>query len=462
MREKIKYTAFPHVLGAVVAVSGISVLCGWIFDIPLLKSIFSGLATMKVNTAIAFTLIGFALLFRKPNNSEVSWPVQICAALAAIIGLFTLAEYALQWDAGIDELFIQDHLTAVERYPGRPSHMTAFNFAILGIAYLISPSKSRGRVAEILSALGMLVAYVAIVGYVLDVKTLYGAAFYSSMALHTSILFILVSTAIWWGTSDNLLQKLLCASGSAGILARRMVPFALVVPIALSSLWLYGARAGLYDKEFGWALLVVTNVIFLIGFIIVAARPIKNLERERLNITTELENRAAELAAVNRRLESLSNTDPLTGVGNRRAFNARLTQELETISRYHMPLSLMLVDLDEFKPYNDEFGHAAGDDALVAVATILKDHARKTDFVARIGGDEFAIILTETNINGATIQAERFQHGIKSFDWPLRQITVSIGIAQALEVSNDFASLFHAADKALYRVKKDHGERRHA
>jgi len=316
-------------------------------------------------------------------------------------------------------------------------------------------------VAEVLSALGMLVAYVAIIGYVLGVNTLYGAAFYSSMALHTSILFILVSAAIWWGTPDNLLHKLLCASGSAGILARRMFPFALVVPIALSSLWLYGARADLYDKEFGWALLVVTNVIFLIGFIVVAARPIKNLERERLNITTELENRAAELAAVNRRLESLSNTDPLTGVGNRRAFNARLTQELETISRYHMPLSLMLVDLDEFKPYNDKFGHAAGDDALVAVATILKDHARKTDFVARIGGDEFAIILTETNINGATIQAERFQRGIKSFDWPLRQITVSIGIAQALEVSNDFASLFHAADEALYRVKKEHREREH-
>jgi len=128
------------VLGAVVAVSGISVLCGWIFDIPLLKSVSSGLATMKVNTAIAFTLIGFALLFRKPNSSEVSWPVQICAVLAAIIGLFSLAEYALQWDAGIDEFFIQDHLTAVERFPGRPSHMTAFNFAILGIAYLINLS----------------------------------------------------------------------------------------------------------------------------------------------------------------------------------------------------------------------------------------------------------------------------------------------------------------------------------
>lgn len=152
-------------------------------------------------------------------------------------------------------------------------------------------------------------------------------------------------------------------------------------------------------------------------------------------------------------LEKLSLTDALTGLRNKRAFQQRLDEEVARAHRYQLRLSLLILDVDHFKAYNDTFGHPAGDDLLQQAARLLESHARPSDFLARIGGEEFAVILPGTPAQGAFISAERLRKSIESAIWTKRRITVSIGLAELSTKLSDSSSLIKAADEALYRAK---------
>jgi len=149
----------------------------------------------------------------------------------------------------------------------------------------------------------------------------------------------------------------------------------------------------------------------------------------------------------------LSVTDPLTGLVNRRAFVDTLERELARHNRYGEEVALALIDIDEFKPFNDSFGHPHGDGAIEAVARLLAGESRATDLVARYGGDEFAIILSNTSHEGAKVLGERFRRAVERAEWDQRPITVSVGIAAAGESTNSVEALIDAADVALYEAK---------
>ena len=167
-----------------------------------------------------------------------------------------------------------------------------------------------------------------------------------------------------------------------------------------------------------------------------------------------LEDQKAELEAVNARLEALATTDGLTELKNYRVFQERLVIDVERSARYGESLSLLLIDVDRFKPFNDTFGHPAGDRALRAVAGLLHNCARAADFVARYGGEEFAVILPATDTSGALEAAERFRAAVESHAWEQRAITVSIGVS-TLQADNDTPqTLIDRADRALYHAKQ--------
>lgn len=149
----------------------------------------------------------------------------------------------------------------------------------------------------------------------------------------------------------------------------------------------------------------------------------------------------------------LSVTDSLTGLLNRRYMEERLTEEIKRSNRSGDPLSFMMLDLDEFKPYNDRFGHPAGDEALILVARLLKEALRGADVAARYGGEEFSVLLPQTTIEEAKTIAERIRIKIESTDFPKRKVTVSIGIASHSAAVNSVRDLISAADKALYDAK---------
>jgi diguanylate cyclase (GGDEF)-like protein/PAS domain S-box-containing protein len=162
-----------------------------------------------------------------------------------------------------------------------------------------------------------------------------------------------------------------------------------------------------------------------------------------------------ELQIANERLKALATRDGLTGLLNHRVFYERLAEAYEMAGRYNQPLSLLLLDVDRFKLYNDDFGHPAGDVVLRAVAEVLEIEARRTDVVARYGGEEFAILLTHTDAAAAELVAERLRCAIEDHAWPMRPITISVGVASLRPGVVDGRALVRAADAALYASKRD-------
>ncbi len=161
-----------------------------------------------------------------------------------------------------------------------------------------------------------------------------------------------------------------------------------------------------------------------------------------------------ELERTNALLAEQSATDALTGLKNRRAFAERLAAEAERSGRYGAPLSLLLLDVDDFKGYNDRFGHPAGDEVLRRVAALLLGATRRADLVARYGGEEFAVLLPDTVLEGALLLAERCRRAVAAADWPRRGVTVSVGVAVLSHGGTGGDGLVAAADQALYRAKR--------
>jgi len=157
-------------------------------------------------------------------------------------------------------------------------------------------------------------------------------------------------------------------------------------------------------------------------------------------------------------LEQQATRDGLTGLANRRCFDDTLRAEWARALRQKQPLSLLMVDVDNFKAYNDSNGHLGGDECLKRVARAVASEMRANDLVARYGGEEFAVILPNQSLKGAAIVAERIRARVEHLQLPCRfapgHVTVSIGAATALVApDNDASQLVAIADAALYRAK---------
>src|ERR1043165_5936538 len=161
-----------------------------------------------------------------------------------------------------------------------------------------------------------------------------------------------------------------------------------------------------------------------------------------------------DLVARANEFERLAGVDALTGLRNRREFERLAEAEWSRFQRYLRPLSLLLIDIDEFKQINDRLGHEGGDDALKQVASICGVDRRVSDVVARLGGDEFAVLLPETELREARVVAERLRRHVAALPRePGPSVTVSIGIAAAALSMSGVGALLRAADKALYEAK---------
>lgn len=174
---------------------------------------------------------------------------------------------------------------------------------------------------------------------------------------------------------------------------------------------------------------------------------------ELQDIQAELEAQNDELARANTRLENLATTDGLTGLKNHRAFQEALEHEWRGAQRHGAPLSLVFLDIDCFKQYNDTYGHPAGDEVLKQVGALLQAGARDIDCVARYGGEEFVVVAPQTDEDGAIALAERFRQRIASAAFPHRDVTASFGVATLRAPIGDIKTLIQRADSALYTAK---------
>lgn len=200
------------------------------------------------------------------------------------------------------------------------------------------------------------------------------------------------------------------------------------------------------------------NATHMLGSVSIVTHRKRAEERMRehvlaLNRTqAELQVRQSELEKLNARLMQLARKDGLTDVYNHRAFQERLSEEVARARRNGHPLSLMLGDVDDFKKYNDRFGHVAGDERLQFFGQVLQRATRPSDFVARYGGEEFAIILPETTAEQGLVVGERILETLAQEQGPKR-ITASFGLIEFSDDCPTPATLIEAADQALYTAK---------
>ena len=149
--------------------------------------------------------------------------------------------------------------------------------------------------------------------------------------------------------------------------------------------------------------------------------------------------------------------DPLTGLHNRLAYDERVIQEFARWKRYGQSMVLMMIDIDHFKKINDSYGHKAGDKALILIANQIQNHLRESDFLARFGGEEFIVLMPETDLNSAVIAADKLLKAVEQCDFHYQNakvgITISAGLAQ-LRTDDTTESLFQRADDAMYRAKQ--------
>ena len=174
------------------------------------------------------------------------------------------------------------------------------------------------------------------------------------------------------------------------------------------------------------------------------------------DVTDTAVNKMAQQAA-NKQLQSLSRTDHLTGLYNRGYWELRLIQEFKRFDRYEQPSSLIMLDIDHFKKINDTYGHTVGDEVIRSVSRAIKEHMRDLDIAGRYGGEEFGIILTNTNGDGACVFAERLRHAVERLSIFVEgheiKFTISLGIAELDDQIHDHRSWIEKADHALYRSK---------
>ncbi len=161
-----------------------------------------------------------------------------------------------------------------------------------------------------------------------------------------------------------------------------------------------------------------------------------------------------QLDRKNALLVELATIDELTGAKNRRRFREDLELLFAQAVRHGAPLSILMLDIDRFKQYNDTFGHPAGDEVLRRVGTILQTAVRAHDVVARYGGEEFVVLMPATRANEALEVAERLRSAIAYQPWPLRKVTASLGVATADRDTSNAAALVDQADRALYQSKQ--------
>ena len=188
--------------------------------------------------------------------------------------------------------------------------------------------------------------------------------------------------------------------------------------------------------------------------------PMQNLRERNPELQLLIEERTQALEAANRRLDALSNTDGLTGIANRRCFDHALAQEWDRAQRAGMPLALIMLDVDEFKHFNDQYGHLAGDACLQALASVLARAGRRAgELVARFGGEEFMILLPDTEQADAVAIAwhvldEIRAEGMPHVGAPTGIVTVSLGVACLRPLRHQAAAnLVELADRALYASK---------
>lgn len=430
---------FARRAGVVCVAVACAALVGWGLDIEILRTVLPGHAAMKANTAIGLMLAGLALIatgVSHPSGASVSMALS-CVLLA--LGVATLMQYAAGIDLHIDTLLFDDpQALAQGRVPGRMSQISAIGFLLLGWRGVRARGSSEPWLDQTLALAVLAIALFALSAYGYAMGMGSREAPFNPISVHTAVLLLLL--ALGWLASQpeaGILRVMLSDTFGAELARRTLLP-ALLVPVLLSYLAQLAHSRQLVSEGATITLLALSSGLAVAVMIWWASALLDRVERQRRTANE---------------LRDSANTDALTGLGNRRAFDAALAKLDAARVAEGRTYSLLLIDLDHFKSYNDSFGHPAGDEALRQAGQLLPLALRPGDLATRYGGEEFAVLLPGARRDDALAVAERIGQNVRNGLWLHRPVTASIGVAEA-RLGETAEALVERADAALYAAKQ--------
>jgi len=245
---------------------------------------------------------------------------------------------------------------------------------------------------------------------------------------------------------------------SAHSAVNRLLNRCLLALLALALVALAGQYAqGDSMNRQDWKVMAAVGLTLLMAACVLAAHPsvhaLRAMEIRMQEQDAALGEADRQIDEMRATLENLSTIDALTGLQNHRAFQQQLESEMGRALRHGHALSLLLLDVDRFKSFNSAYGHRSGDEALRLIGSLLKENARTSDIPVRYGGEEFAVILTETDTIGAIVLGERIRQAIAAANGLPRPITASIGIATLTPNMTGVSELIAHTDRALCHAK---------
>lgn len=258
---------------ALPASIGLSALLGWVLNSDTLKGVAFGGITVKTNTALCLLLSGTALGLLAPEPTR-PWRLKagrLLAALVAVIALATLGEHLLGWELGIDEALFREAVgAAATSSPNRMGPPASICFPLLALALLLLDRRDRlGRqLGQAAALLPLALSTTSMLGYLFDARPLFGIARYTGIAFHTAVGFFLLALGILFARLTTGVMTRITAQDSGGLLIRRLLPAAILLPVVLGQLRVAGQAAGLYDVEFGRALLILSFIVLFSGLVI--------------------------------------------------------------------------------------------------------------------------------------------------------------------------------------------------
>jgi diguanylate cyclase (GGDEF)-like protein len=435
---KSHYFRIAHLLlrplGLLSALLGVLALAGYALDAEALYRPINGGPATNPLTAMTVLALGTALAVRGRWRQVMFGPLLILA----LIGL----------GCRLADGMIGTHLSGMvtpfgatiarQLATGESNAMglnTAAMLTLIALSVLFSQQR-RPVMSQLLAFLGLAVPMVSLTGYAYGILHFYG-----QMSLMTASLGIMLSTAALCASAHRGVLRAILGPYIGSRIARAQVLLGYIVPFLFGFLLMRVVALGAGENLFG--LFVVATSWFIVLLVVVSA-----VIQEKVDWRRRIAERALNFAAAN---------DPLTSLSNRRKFFDVGRREWQRIHRNSGRLAVLMIDVDHFKRINDTAGHATGDRVLVALAKQLAASVRAVDLPARIGGEEFVVLLPDTTVEGAQVVAEQFRKRIEAMvldPWPeqLGRVTVSIGCAGS-QGKTSLDEALTAADAALYRAK---------
>jgi len=346
---------------AIIAiVVGYHVMLGWMFGISVLKTPSPIYSTMKMNSAICSVVAGVCLYLLAMDRGRLSrkWRafIRICAGLVASLALLTVIERVLRMDIGVDHWF---PFSMENGAPARMALMSALGFHLIGLALLLLDNPRTARISEMLTLTSAAISLLAIAGYVYQAE-----AFQGQMSLYASVVILLLSGGVLCARPDRGLMAKITSDSFGGIMARRLLPATLSIPLVLGWLQHFGHRAGLYQSEPGLALLTVANVTVFISVVWWGVNSLHRMDTKRRQAEQELQETAAKLSRSNADLEQFAYVashdlkEPLRAISGsvqilRERYHGNLGPEAEEVIRHTVDGALRMQTLiDDLLTYS--------------------------------------------------------------------------------------------------------------